>query len=122
MLKDDIDNVDTNADRIRNEAREQERRLRQMERVTNDLKYKSQNEEKELDVAILELNQEISNCYGTFGINFADKEEEQEDADPETSFPFHKLCYKVGTFQGLFQCPCTCRDQASFVWHWGRGF
>ena len=49
MLKDDIDNVDTNADRIRNEAREQERRLRQMERVTNDLKYKSQNEEKELD-------------------------------------------------------------------------
>ena len=51
MLKDDIDNVDTNAERIKNEAREQERRLRQMERVTNDLKYKSQNEEKELDEA-----------------------------------------------------------------------
>ena len=29
-------------------------------------------------MAILELNQEISSYYGTFGINFADKEEEQE--------------------------------------------
>ena len=29
-------------------------------------------------MAILELNQEISSYYGTFGINFADKEEKEE--------------------------------------------
>jgi hypothetical protein len=37
------------AERVRNQAREQERRLKQLERAAGDMKYKSGGEENELN-------------------------------------------------------------------------
>lgn len=48
-LREEMENDENTAERVRNQAREQERRLKQLERAVGDMKYKSSGEENELN-------------------------------------------------------------------------
>lgn len=48
-LREEMENDENTAERVRNQAREQERRLKQLERAVGDMKYKSAGEDNELN-------------------------------------------------------------------------
>lgn len=50
-LKEEMEGDENAGERVRNQARQQERRLKQLERAVGDMKYKGTSEENDLNEA-----------------------------------------------------------------------